>query len=259
MYNNVKSFWKKFSVQYFYSICSKYKTEPITQTAGRANAGQAAPRTGSKMRESKRGEFSRSPGLFGRKQGGYSMVELLVVLGIIAILTVISLPYLVNYSKMYKSEDQAIKVMDLMRETAQLALNRRRTVRFELDRNDTGRPQARIIDENNGGTPIVVKSIPLEPLNEIRMDLPSGITAPNPPNYANIVYTSGVWSARFRSDGSVVNAANTPISTTIYSWPPASGGSTPRRMTEVRAITIFGGSGAVRYWKYTGSTFLPYQ
>ncbi len=211
------------------------------------------------MRESKRGGSTPFPGDAGPKRNGYSVVELLVVLGIIALLTVISLPYLVNYSKMYKSEDQAIKIMDLMRETGQLALNRRRTVRFELDRSNPVRPQARIIDENNGGQPIVVKSIPLEPLNEIRMDVPSGITPPNPPNYPNIAYVSNLWSARFRSDGSVVNAANIPISTTIYSWPPASGGSTPRRMQEVRAITLFGGSGAVRYWKYNGAAFVPYQ
>ncbi|HMQ03957.1 MAG TPA: type II secretion system protein [Pyrinomonadaceae bacterium] len=211
------------------------------------------------MRESKRGGCTHLFGHAGKNVRGYSLVELLVVLGIIALLTVISLPYLVNYTKMYKSEDQAIKVMDLMRETAQLALNRRRTIRFELDRSNAARPQARIIDENNGGTAIVIKSIPLEPLNEVRMDVPSGITPPNPPNYANIGYLANVWSARFRSDGTVVNAANTPISATLYSWPPAAGGSTPRRMQEVRAITIFGGSGAVRYWKYNGSSFVPYQ
>ena len=189
---------------------------------------------------------------------GFSLVELLVVLVIMAVLTAISVPYFYNYTRAYKSEDQAVKVMDLMRETAQLALNRRRTFRFEFDVNNAARPQVRIIDE--GADPdVTVKTIPLEPLNEIRMDAPAGVTRPNPPNYANIAYTAGVWSARFRSDGSVVNAGNTPVSATIYSYPPLNNTSTPRRMTEVRAITVFGGSGAVRYWKHDGTAFVPFQ
>ena len=64
---------------------------------------------------------------------GFSMTELLVVLGVIGVMSVISLPYIVNYKKAYKSEDQALKVIDMMREAGQLALNRRRTIRFELD------------------------------------------------------------------------------------------------------------------------------
>lgn len=201
------------------------------------------------------------PGIWsGRsRHNGFSVIELLVVLGVIALLSAISIPYVYNYTKLYKSEDQAIKVMDLMRETAQLALNRRRTVRFELDINNTARPVVRVIDENGAQPDILVKTIPLEPMNEIRMDAPSGVTRPNPPDYPNVGFVAGVWSARFRSDGSVVNAANNPVSATLYSWPPASGSMTPRNMNEVRAITLFGGSGAVRYWKYNGSTFSPYQ
>ncbi|MBK6590555.1 MAG: hypothetical protein IPG22_19930 [Acidobacteria bacterium] len=85
------------------------------------------------------------------------MTELLVVLGIIAIMSVISLPYIVNYKKAYKSEDQALKVIDMMREAGQLALNRRRTIRFEIDFTDNA---ALIIDENGGAADTQIKSSP---------------------------------------------------------------------------------------------------
>ena len=211
--------------------------------------------------------YARVPFVWG-KAGGYSVIELLVVLGIIGMLSAVSFAYLYNYTRMYKTEDQAIKVMDLMREAAQTALNRRRTVRFELDVSNVARPVVRLIDENGTNPDILMKTIPLEPLKEVRMDVaPSGVARPNPPNYADAGFVGNVFSARFRSDGSVVNAADNPISATLYSWRPISetaqpfsmSNLTPKRIQETRAITVFGGSGAVRYWKHNGTTFVPYQ
>jgi len=203
-------------------------------------------------------------------RSGFSVIELLVVLGVIALLSVISLPYIVNFTKPYKSEDQSLKVMDLMRETAQLALTRRRTVRFEIDLTDNA---VNIIDENGSDPDRLVKSVPLEATKDVRIDvIPAGVTRPNPPNYANATYTpdslghlrgsttvSGntVFAVRFRSDGSAVSATNVPLNRTMFVWPPLTPGSTtPRSNREVRAITLFGGSGAIRYWKHNGSTFV---
>lgn len=199
-------------------------------------------------------ENGRSDPRSFERMSGYSIVEILVVLTIIAVMTAIALPYFFNYGRMFKSEDQAIKVMDLMREAGQRAMNQRRTVRIELDGNPAG-PVLRMIDENPD---TVFKTIPLESLSSVRMDTPGGIARPNPPNYPDVAYTAGVWAARFRSNGSVVNAADLPISATLFSWPPSETNiAVPRRNEEIRAITIFGGSGAVRYWKYNGTTFVP--
>ena len=201
-----------------------------------------------------------------RSVKGFSVVELLVVLAIIAVMSAISIPYLLNYKKGYRSEDQTLKMIDVMRETGQLALNKRRTFRFEIDLTDN---EIMIIDESGTAADVMIKRIPLEMTKEVRLDMiPVGVTKPNPPNYTDITFATdslghlegsttvtghSVWAARFRSDGSVVNAANNPISSNIYVWPPQTPGSTtPRNKTEVRAITIFGGSGAIRYWKHNG-------
>lgn len=220
--------------------------------------------------------MKRSVSKLNASASGFSLVEIFVVLGVIAILAVVAAPYLYNYNKLYKSEDQAIKIMDLMRETNQLAINKRRTMRFEIDLTDNA---LMIIDEASApGT--LVKKIPLERTAEVRVDvIPSGVTKPNPPNYTDITFaadTTGhiengttvtghnVWACRFRSDGSVVNmaapASAVPVNANIYIWPPVSFGSTtPRNLKEVRAITMFGGSGAVRYWKHSGTAFVPNQ
>jgi type II secretory pathway pseudopilin PulG len=200
------------------------------------------------------------------------MTELLVVLGIIGVMSVISLPYIVNYKKAYKSEDQAVKVIDMMREAGQLALARRRTIRFEIDLTDN---LALIIDENNAATDSLVRRATLEPTRDVRSDIiPTGITKPslNFTDLAAAADTRGhvrgatavsghsVLVLRFRSDGSIVNNADLPVSANIYMWPPATpGGTLARNNSEVRAITISGGAGAIRYWKHNGTTFVANQ
>lgn len=208
------------------------------------------------------------------EMSGFSLLELIIVMIVILILSAMSLPYITNYTRLYKSEAQSLKIMDLMREASQLALTRRRLIRFEIDRTAN---QILIIDGNEPGPADdrEIKAIPIEPAGEIRMDqIPTGVTRPNPPNYTDVAFVNDtvghlrggtpvignlVWQIAFLSDGSVVNTANIPVSATLYVWAPITpGSSNPRNKKEVRAITMFGGSGAVRYWKHNGTTFLPY-
>ncbi|MBE7516569.1 MAG: prepilin-type N-terminal cleavage/methylation domain-containing protein [Chloracidobacterium sp.] len=213
---------------------------------------------------------SVSAAIGGRSSAGFSAIELLVVVAVLAVVLTISIPYFMSYRRLYRSDDQAIRVMDLLREANQLAITRRRTMRFEIDLTDN---RLLIIDEAGTDPDVLLKAIPLDKTADVRMDVnPNGVAKPNPPNYPNATYaidglghTEGansvightVWAARFQRDGSAVNAAGTPISATLYIWPPATPGNpNARNAGEVRAITIFGGSSAVRYWKYTGSTFV---
>lgn len=205
--------------------------------------------------------------------GGFSLIEMIIVLVIIGVMSAISLPYLLNYQKQYKSEDQALKVIDMMRETSQLALTKRRIFRFEIDLTDN---QALIIDGRGAGAAddLQIKSLPLESANDIRVDqIPTSVNKPNPPNYNDAAFITDVtghlsggttvngnrvWQVAFRADGSVVNAAEIPVSANLYFWTPlAPGSAAPKNRQEVRAVTIFGGSGAVRYWKHNGTTFIP--
>ncbi len=205
-------------------------------------------------------------------ENGFSALELLIVVAIILVLSAISIPFFYNYTRLYKSEDEALKLMDNMREASQLALAKRRTFRLEIDITDN---TLLIIDENGAAADTLVKSIPLENTLEVRMDkIPNGVTKPVPPNFANAAFIDDalghkvgattvinhkVWAARFNSDGSVVTAANLPVNVNLYVWPPSEANSdVPRNKVEVRSLTIFGSTGAVRYWKHNGTSFVPY-
>jgi len=206
---------------------------------------------------------------------GFSVVELLTVVAILLIVSAISIPYIFSYTQKYQSEDQTLKVIDLMQEAKQLALTRRRTFRFEIDLTDNN---MLVIDENGASADddAVIKKIPLVPAGQVRVDTaPTVVGKPTPPTLNDAVFATdpighldggdtvnshNVWAARFNSDGSVVNASGNPISANLYMWPPTSPGSPDARVLgEVRAITLFGGSGALRYWRYNGTKFVPHQ
>lgn len=211
----------------------------------------------------------------GKGNGGYSIIEMLGVAAILVILTAISIPYAYNYNKLYRTEDQALKIIDMMQEAGQRALTRRRTVRFEIDLTEN---KMHIIDEPTTGPHQLIRSVDLLSPHEVMVDeTPSGITTPSPPDYPIAEFTNDnfghtkpdgsavtgnkVWQARYRSNGSVIGPDSTPVplNATLILWPPKPGDPTvANSLGEVRALTLFAGSGAMKYWKYTGTEFISH-
>src|ERR1043165_1831643 len=106
------------------------------------------------------------------QEAGKSVIEILMVVAVILILSSVAIPYMWNYKKLYKSEDQALRMMDLMREAAQTSLVKRRTIRFEIDRTDNA---LLLIDEVSSAQGQLLRKIPLELTKDVRVDtIPSG-------------------------------------------------------------------------------------
>ncbi|HJQ71571.1 MAG TPA: type II secretion system protein [Blastocatellia bacterium] len=196
------------------------------------------------------------------EERGFTMLEALITVSIIIIMTAAALYAFGSSRRAYRPDDAANKVVNFMRDAYQRALAQRQAMLLEID---TVNSRIRIVDGGrfpNGDEAVVREDVLVNP-SEVRMDQPlgaGGALAPPaaPYNYAPAVYNNGVWQAWFRADGSVVdNSANpAPLSATFYFWPTNGSSSSPKGASEVRAVTLFGPSGSVRYWSHNGQAFV---
>jgi prepilin-type N-terminal cleavage/methylation domain-containing protein len=200
-------------------------------------------------------------------ENGFSIVELLVVLIIIGVLAAISGFYFTAHQKLYKPDEQALKIVDMFQEARQRALTQRESMRVELNTTDN---IARLIDENSPTTETddrEIRRVSLFEVNEVKISRRADNIAYNPPEplpVANAVFmpsvypsssTHNVCTIRFQSNGTVLNGGNDAIGTgstitgvTLHIWSPNEGD--PNDANIARAVTIIGASGSLRLWEY---------
>lgn len=201
---------------------------------------------------------------------GFSVIELMIVIAVIIILTAVTVFSLAPHKRAYRAEDASAQIVNFMRQANQRALTDRQSMRLVVNRLSR---RISIIDENTiagggnneddtvSGDDLLVRQEDLIPSSEIRMDqpmIPGPMSPPPAPyNYPAAVFASDLWVAHFESDGSVtalVGGTRVPISATFFFWPPNPGNAAaPASLLEVRAVTLFGPSSSVRYWRYDGT------
>jgi prepilin-type N-terminal cleavage/methylation domain-containing protein len=199
-----------------------------------------------------------------RSQCGFSVVEMLVVIAMSTILLAVAVFAFTPSKKLYKAEDAAAQVVNFMRDAYQRAITQRQAMMLIIDRNNS---RIQIVDQGRfpSGDEAMVRRDALMDLSEVRIERPSvaGVAVgppPSPYNYSAAGFNQdNVWSAVFLSDGSVVDSSATPapLSVTLYFWPTNPSSTTePKDPREICAVTMFGPSGSIRYWRYNGSSFV---
>ncbi len=197
-----------------------------------------------------------------KKQSGYSLVELLIVLAILMIFLTFTMYSLSANKQLYRTDDETLRILNVLREASQLALTQRQPMRVELDATNK---TIRIIDENlsTSTDDKEVRKVSLEKAVLVRVDaMPTNVTKPNPPNYPDAAFnaaTPNVLKLWFRRDGTVTDGAATPVitSSTIYIWEPSPTNSAQAKDKKlVRCLTIFGTTGAIKLWKHDGTNFI---
>ena len=189
-----------------------------------------------------------------READGFSVIELLIVVAIVIILTAAAVFTLTPQRRAYRTDDAAGQVTNFLRDAYQRALSQRQTMRVQIDRANM---LVKIIDENRlpVGDEIEVRRAKLN--DEVSLNQPAeGAGLLNPPpapyNYPAAGYSNNLWEARFRSDGSVVDLAGNTLSATLF-FSLANMENSDSNL--IRAVTLFGPSGSVRVWRYTGQSF----
>ncbi|HEY0426946.1 MAG TPA: prepilin-type N-terminal cleavage/methylation domain-containing protein [Pyrinomonadaceae bacterium] len=198
---------------------------------------------------------------------GFSLVELLIVLLITMIMIAITGFYFLNHQKLYKPDDQSLKIVDMLQEARQRSLTQRETVRVEIDLTDN---LIRLIDENTPATvndDREIRRTTLLPQSEVKLQQRPDDISYNPPEtlpaptavFTTSVYpsssTHNVCTIRFQSNGTVVNAGTTAVGggatvtgVTLHIWAPKK--TNANEADIARAITIIGSTGSIRMWEF---------
>jgi Tfp pilus assembly major pilin PilA len=198
---------------------------------------------------------------------GFSVMEFLVVIGLIAVLSGLSMIYFASNRRGYAVEDQALQIVDIIQEAKQRALTQRRTMRVEINLVQNA---VRLIDEKtagNAGDDIEIARLALPTVETVRVGTrPANISSepnvgfpvPQPVFQPSSHPSSSAQPCavlRFTRDGSVFDAGVNGTGTgavmtgaTVYIWKPRVAGSTESNMT--RAVTVLGAVGTVRLWDY---------
>ena len=203
-----------------------------------------------------------------QKEAGFSVAELIVVLALSAIMTTVSLYYLYAHQKLYKPDEQAALLIDMLQEARQRALTEKVTMRVEMDLTDN---IARLINEGDATISTddkIIRQVTLKAVQEVNIEKrPNNInvspTEPSPVDAITFATNSThplslnhkVATLRFRKDGTVYNAGTNALGAgaamtgaTIFLWQPEK--SNANNSTITRAITVIGTSGAIRLWNH---------
>ena len=183
-------------------------------------------------------------------QSGFSLVELLMVVTIMAILTTISIFALRSSKRSYAPDDEANQIVSFFREAHQRALTQRQTQRVTIDKANL---VVRLMDEGllPGGDEVEIIRGKLNGTVNMTQPTIGGVLLTQPPapyNY-NVAVFDGSSTAqyRFRADGSVTDSVGNSVSATFYFMPLD---MNDQSGTLVRAVTLFGPSASTRSWKY---------
>ncbi len=202
------------------------------------------------------------------QEHGYSIIELLLVVGILAIMSTVALFYASAHKKLYEPDEQALQLSDMFQEARQRALTQRRTMRVEVN---LATNIARLYDENTNSTSssddFLIRALSLFSSNRVRVDTRPAEIAYNPPEampvptavYAPSVYTPSVsqnaLTVRFLANGSAVNAGTNatgagavPTGVSLHIWSPNA--SNNAQSDIARCITVLGSTGVIRLWEF---------
>lgn len=203
---------------------------------------------------------------------GFSVLELLVVIGIIVIMSTVVLFYATAHRKLYRPDDQALQITDMLQEARQRALTQRRTMRVEINLTNNS---AKLYDENTNATSasddVLIKSLALFVTADVRVDTRPSEIGYNPPEsmpvptavFKTSVYptsiSQSVCTIRFLSNGSAVDAGTNsigagavPTGVTLHVWQPNKNNNTQSDIA--RSITVLGATGVIRLWEFDHSS-----
>lgn len=190
---------------------------------------------------------------------GFSVVELLMVMAIIAIMIAMTLPTIFQARRVYAVDDASTQVIDILQFAQQRALAERQIMRVDIVAGtDSTQGTIQVTDQETlvggAGDDVVIRSELLPDNKEVTLNTNVGLfpLPPRPFNFNHWTWPSGRLRVFFMPDGIVTSDPTAPTllpqSFTLTMYVPISPGVPDTGLTS--GITLFGPTGSVRAWGY---------
>jgi prepilin-type N-terminal cleavage/methylation domain-containing protein len=194
-----------------------------------------------------------------RFESGHSLIELLIVVALIAALSSLALPQLLEQQRLTRSVGIGREIMSHLRDTRQLAMSQRQAFTFVY--NNTSKTLS-IIDHNSnpGGVLLtdpsypntagsqVVLNIPMGETaitTDMRYGIPSGLPAGALSDGTSLTaLVNNLFTVTFQPDGSVIDSAVDPQNRAIFIYNNRAAQGT------ASAVSVLGAAGRVKIWRY---------
>lgn len=180
-----------------------------------------------------------------RSEAGFSLLEVLVVVGILGTLAAMAMMVSPAYSEHARAEAGISQVLDVMRSAREVSVSQRRNVQIVFIGLNAIQTQRIDIDANGVQTgTTTLRTVELE--NRVQFRLETGVPD-TPDGFGNAAAldfdTVGPWM--FTSEGTFVNNTGDPINGTVFM-------SIPNQANSARAITVLGTTALIRPWRWNG-------
>jgi prepilin-type N-terminal cleavage/methylation domain-containing protein len=180
-----------------------------------------------------------------RRSHGFSLVELLVVIAVMATMAAIAVPISTGMILRSRADGASNAVFATIQSVRNRAVAERRNVQF------TFVPPNRVTAERlevPGPATTVVEDVFLEN-DQTFHRFPALPDTPDAFGAASAIRFSGTLPVMFTSEGSLVDADGDVVNGTIFL-------GRADEPTTARAITFFGVTGVVRLWKWNGAQWV---
>ncbi len=190
-----------------------------------------------------RSEASYPSRPFPHSESGFSLVELMVVVGIAAVCMAVTIAVSPSFIRTAKADSGTAQAMEALRYAREVAISQRRNVQIEF----IGTNEIRISRLNIPTGSTQLRSVPLE--GGLRFMLVSGV--PDTPDLFGRTAAASFPSATrmFTSEGSFIDNQGNPMNGTLFM-------AVPDQPNSARAITFFGQTALLRMWKWNGATWV---
>jgi prepilin-type N-terminal cleavage/methylation domain-containing protein len=183
-----------------------------------------------------------------RRQKGFSLPELVVVLLVVAILLVLAMPQIISSRRLFRFSGFQRQIATSLREARQEAMSQRKPVTFRYDNTSKyiityGGDFGALGDAKNVVVPLTGSGVETD---DLKYGRPTGVPTSALSDTTNLTsLSSNAVEITFQPDGSVIDASNNPQNQALFFY------HDKYRLDTAFAVSILGAGGRIKVWRYS--------